>query len=168
MSVPRRNIDFAKRVFSDRVGDPYVYGGALDPNDTSVGTDCSGLVGSILEALVHGTVMSWARHVTTESWPYNYDTNAPAPAGTVGPYGTISVGGRHLDRIPADAAAIVAIMHGGGGENSHVEIMVDGQIMESGGAHDDVGSPPETPIDDPEWTDYWLLDVGGSNRHNRT
>lgn len=54
MSVLRTNVDFAKRIFGERVGNDYVYGGVWSPTDTSAGTDCSGLVVAILDACVNG------------------------------------------------------------------------------------------------------------------
>jgi hypothetical protein len=156
--ILRANIDYAKKIFTDRIGDAYVYGGAEDPNNPRVGTDCSGLVFEELEALVWGpTNMNWARQGTTESWPYDYSTNTPAAPGTVGPMGTISVG-NDLGAVPSGAVAIVNLMHGGGGENSHTDIQVDGMLMEAGGNSDVIqGAPNATPIDSSIWTDHWYL-----------
>ena len=50
MAVLRRNIEHAKRVFFDRLGNPYVYGGMWNPHNFRQGTDCC-LVG---ETMVYG------------------------------------------------------------------------------------------------------------------
>lgn len=168
--VLRANIDYAKKIFTARIGNPYAYGDVLDPNNPGAGTDCSGLVFAELEALVYGvTNMDWTRRGTTEMWPYDYANNAAATPGTRGPYGTVCAGGGPggLAAIPADAVAIIPIMHGGGGENSHMEIQVDGMLMESGGNHNNVplgasgsiggAAQGAAPLNHPQWTDYWYL-----------
>lgn len=51
-------------------------------------------------------------------------------------------------------------MHGGPAwDDSHMEIQVEGKLMESGGNHNNVGGAPQgaTALDNPEWTDYWYL-----------
>lgn len=156
MSVTRKNVEFAKRIFSDRLGDPYVFGGNWDPFNLGTGTDCSGLVGDILDAVNEGTAMPWQRSVSTESWPYDYATDTPAPPGTVGPKGTIAIA--HPSDAPADAAVIVSIMHRGGGVNSHTNCQLDGIVMESNGEHGTCGiGTGAVPITDAEWTDWWYL-----------
>ncbi|MUL48787.1 hypothetical protein FZI85_05760 [Mycobacterium sp. CBMA293] len=169
--ILRANIDYAIQIFTLRVGDPYVEGGpTLDPNNVSAGTDCSGLVSEELEALVYGsTNMDWSRRCTTENWPYDYANQVAVAPGTAGPYGTICAGRSPggLAAIPAGAIAIIPIMHRGGGDSSHMEIQVEGVLMESGGRHNNV--PPgasgsiggaaqgATALNNPEWTDYWYL-----------
>jgi hypothetical protein len=173
--IPQANIDLAISIFAARINDAYVYGGAFSPTIVTQGTDCSGMCDTILQALTHGTAMQWGRHVSTESWPYDYGNDLAAPVGTVGPYGTLCAGdaqpgGTYPPRIPSDAAAIVYLMHGGGGESSHMMINVnDGHgnwiVMETGGAHDDTGgngkyasrNGPATSTTSPEWTDIWYL-----------
>ena len=156
MSVTRANIEFAKRIFTDRLGDPYVYGGNWDPYNLKTGTDCSGLVGDALDAVNQGTAMPWRRSVSTESWGYDYANNRPVTPGTKGPKGTIAVAS--LADVPADAAVIVNIHHGGGGEDSHTQCVVDGVVMESNGDHGTCTS--STGAIDPNstyWTDHWYL-----------
>jgi hypothetical protein len=174
--IPQEFVDLAISIFKARIGDDYVYGGAFSPTNIKQGTDCSGMVDTILQAMTHGPSMQWGRHISTESWPYDYGSDLAAPIGTVGPYGTICAGdaqpggGARQSAVPADAAAIIYLMHGGGGENSHVMINVnDGHggwvLMETGGAHNDTGgigqyaSPngPATPTNHQEWTDIWYL-----------
>jgi hypothetical protein len=181
--IPQANVDLAISIFKARIGDEYVFGGAYSPDDVKQGTDCSGMCDTILQALTHGPGMQWGRHVSTESWPYNYPQDLAVAVGTIGPYGTICAGdaqpgpGAVQGQIPTDAAAIVYLMHGGGGENSHMMIAVnDGTgnyiVMETGGAHNDTGgngqyasaNGPATSTTDPEWTDIWYLPgpIGGS------
>jgi hypothetical protein len=185
--IPQENVDLAISIFVARIGDSYVYGGAFDPVDVKQGTDCSGMCDTILQALTHGTGMQWGRHVSTESWPYDYANDLAVAAGTVGPYGTICAGDaqpgpaptqyHYAPNIPSDAAAVIYLMHGGGGENSHMMIAVnDGTgnyiVMETGGAHNDTGGNGQyasvngsaTSTTDPEWTDIWYLPgpIGGT------
>lgn len=174
--IPQDWVDLAISIFKARIGDDYVYGGAFSQTNIQQGTDCSGMVDTILQAMTHGPAMQWGRHISTESWPYDYGSDLAAPIGTVGPYGTICAGdaqpggGAQMSEVPPDAAAVIYLMHGGGGENSHVMINVnDGHggwvLMETGGAHNDTGgtgqyaSPngPATPTNDQEWTDIWYL-----------
>lgn len=170
MAIPTANVGFIDQMFTERLGDQYAYGGvfAPDPN-TQQSTDCSGLVGWVLEGYVNGPEnMSWGRVVTTESWGYDYGTNTPAAPGTIGPYGTIAIASPN--DIPADAALLITIMHGGGGEYSHVACSTGpaitptplaapaGKIMESNGSFgvctNGTGGTSEY---DPEWTDFWYL-----------
>jgi hypothetical protein len=150
------NVAYAKQIFQQRLGQDYGYGGSWSPTNLGALTDCSGLVGEILEALTNGPDMTWGHPVSTESWPYNYGNDTPAAPGTVGPYGTIAV--RSLKDVPADAAAIVAIHHGGGGVDSHTNISVAGTVMEDNGDNGvcttGTGAIPQT---DSYWTDYWYL-----------
>jgi LysM domain len=147
-----------------RLGDPYVYGGFYSPTFVGQGCDCSGCAGWALEALTDIDNMDWRHDVSTESWPYDYNDDVPASPGVVGPYGTIAV--KNLSDIPADAAATVNIMHGGGGAYSHMNIIMplpnsapyEGVIVESNG---DAGSCTNgsgaNPSDARLWTDHWFL-----------
>lgn len=174
--IPQDFINLAISIFVARIGNAYVFGGAFSPSIVIQGTDCSGMCDTILQALTHGPAMQWGRHVSTESWPYDYGNDLAAPVGTVGPYGTVCAGdaqagpGAKQGSIPADAAAVIYIMHGGGGENSHMMMGVnDGTgkyiVMETGGAHNDTGGNGQyasprgqaTATNDPEWTDIWYL-----------
>jgi hypothetical protein len=175
--IPQANVDLAVSIFAARIGAPYVFGGMWSRTDVHQGTDCSGGADTLLEALVNGPSMSWARTVDTESWGYNYPADLAVAVGTVGPFGTVCAGdaqpgpGAVITAPPADAAAIIYLMHGGGGANSHMMIAVNDPnlpgpiIMETGGAHNDTGgtgqyaSPngPATSPTDPEWTDVWFL-----------
>lgn len=163
MTVLQSSVNWVLEQAKLRLGDDYVYGGVYSPTDISQGADCSGVVGWVLEALVNTPArMSWGHNVSTESWPYNYNTNTPAAPGTVGPYGTIAVAS--LADIPADAALTINIMHGGGGEDSHTNCIVplpgslpyEGVIVESNG---DYGSCTNGtgayPADASLWTDHW-------------
>jgi GH25 family lysozyme M1 (1,4-beta-N-acetylmuramidase) len=140
-----------------RLGDAYVYGGVYSPSDLTEGADCSGVVGWVLEALTKGPAnMSWAHNVSTESWYYDYNTNSPAAPGTVGPYGTIAVAS--LADVPVDAALIIDIMHGGGGEDSHTNCSLEGTLIESNGDHgsctNGTGAYETTAS---LWTDHYYL-----------
>lgn len=156
MSILRANVDFAKRIFQDRIGDPYVYGGNWNPLDLTVGTDCSGLVGDMLDACLLGTGMPWQRSVNTESWPYDYANGRPVPPGTPGPKGTIAIASPADE--PPDSAALVCIHHGGGGGDSHTNCRVGGLVAESNGDHGTCGlGSGAMAVTDPYWTDWWYL-----------
>lgn len=143
--------------FRKRLGLPYAYGEHFVPDDPSQSTDCSGLVGWALEGLVHGPQnMSWEHTVSTESWPYDYSTDTPAHVGSVGPYGTVAVA--DLGDVPASAALVINIMHGGGGEDSHMNCVLAGTIMESNGDHGVcTNGTGAYPSDAPLFTDHWYL-----------
>lgn len=169
MSIPAENVGFIDTEFDKRLGDEYSYGEHFEPDDIRQSTDCSGLVGWVLEGYTKGPgEMSWGHVVSTESWPYNYWNNTPVPVGTVGPYGTVAIAGPH-DLSP-DAALLICISHGGGGVNSHMACSTGpaitptplaapaGKIMESNGSagvcSNNTGG---TPIDSDLWTDFWQL-----------
>lgn len=158
MTVLRANIDFAKRIFADRLGNDYVYGGVWNPFNIDQGCDCSALVSHILNAAVFGPNMTWQRvdptrgnaWVTTESW-------RPIEPGQVGPFGTIDC--NSPAEFPPDAAVRIAIHHGpGGGANSHMNCQVEGIYMESSGSHgccsNDSGAIPHSS---PYWNDFAYL-----------
>lgn len=157
MSVLQSSVDWVLTQARVRLGDDYVYGGVYSPTDTSQGADCSGVVGWVLEALTNTpNNMSWAHVVSTESWPFDYGSNNPASPGTVGPYGTVAVA--ELSDIPADAALIIDIEHGGGGEYSHTNCSLQGTLIESNG---DYGSCTNGngayAVGASLWTDHWYL-----------
>lgn len=102
--ILKSSVDWVNTQFRERLGDPYVYGGTYSPTNVRQGTDCSGLVGWVLEALTKGPAnMSWSHNVSTESWFYDYNNGTSAAPGTVGPYGTICVGA-NPNMLPHDAA----------------------------------------------------------------
>lgn len=158
----RSNIEFAKRVFLDRLttdaqpllqpanidqgpGDEYDYAGVFDPYNFGIGADCSGLCGIVLGAAINGpTKMSWGRLFSTETFP------GPLP------------GFRRTtqaDLINGNYPLKVCIMHGGGGPNSHMACQIDGWNMESNGDHGVCTEPPEiTGIASTYWNDWWVWD----------
>ncbi|QFG04484.1 lysin A [Mycobacterium phage Jeeves] len=124
--VTRANVEATKAFIRARLGNPYVYGGALSEN-VRQGTDCSEVWQTVLE-MVHGRWVQGRQSegATTESYRY-------IDVGQVGPFGTIRVA--HWRDIPADAAARIAFHHGpGGGANSHMWGELDGMRIESGGS----------------------------------
>jgi hypothetical protein len=157
MTILQSSADWVLANFRERLGDPYVYGGDYSPSDLTQGCDCSYCVGWVLEALTNTPAnMSWAHVVSTESWPYNYSNNTPAAPGIVGPYGTVAIAS--AADAPADAALIINIMHGGGGEDSHMNCVLEGEILESNGddgscTNGDGGNPSDASL----WTDHWYL-----------
>lgn len=173
MPVLQSSVNWLLDQAHQRLGNPYVFGGSYSATDIGQGCDCSGAVGWALEALVNGAAdVTWDHPVSTESWGYNYTTNSPMPPGTVGPFGTIAVA--NLNDIPADAALTINIMHGGGGEYSHMNCVVPlpttaawvGTIIESNGDYgsctNNSGAYPATAN---LWTDHyylpgpWIFDV---------
>ncbi|WP_025996987.1 glycoside hydrolase family 19 protein [Mycobacteroides abscessus] len=149
MAVLRTNVEFAKRIFQDRVGNDYVYGGNWNPFNLKVGTDCSGLVIDICDAVRNGTAMAWTRHgMSTESW-------RPIEVGQTGTiFNTICVASPN--DFPADAAVKIAIHHGpGGGANSHMWCEVEGIRMESNGSDGCVTGNQARSVYDTSYANDW-------------
>lgn len=161
MTLLRSNIEFAKRVFLDRLttdaqpllqpskidegpGDEYLYAGVFDPYNFGISADCSGLCGIVLGAALNGTGMSWSRLFSTETFPgplqgFRRTTQA--------------------DLINGDYPIKVMIMHGGGGPDSHMACQIDGWDMESNGDYGVCTMPPEiTGIASDYWNDWWVCD----------
>ena len=145
--IPQTNVDAAVAFFAARIGDAYVYGGMFSPHQHICGH-------RLLRHVRHDPADPHHRqrrpgrrqrqlhpHRDHRIWPYNYLADLAVAVGTVGPYGTICAGDAqpgpaptvYPPQIPADAAAIIYLMHGGGGEDSHMMIVVNGVVMETGG-----------------------------------
>ncbi|QFG08880.1 lysin A [Mycobacterium phage MalagasyRose] len=145
MSFTRANVEVTKAFIRARLGNQYVFGGALSPTNVKQGTDCSEVWQTVIE-------MAQGRYVpgrqsegaTTESYRV-YSSGDPIPVGGVGPFGSIRVA-RPQD-IPADAAVKLAFHHGGGGANSHMWGELDGMRIESAGSKGLVTAPAAWPID---------------------
>ncbi len=149
--VTRQAVEATKAFIRARLGDPYVYGGALSPTNVKQGTDCSEVCQTCLEmALGRYQPGRQAEGATTESY-------RGIGIGQVGPFGTIRVA-RPGD-IPANAAAKVALHHGpGGGANSHMWMELDGMRVESrGGGVGLITQPRAMAIDDPYATAWCYL-----------
>ncbi|WPH57660.1 hypothetical protein [Mycobacterium phage WXIN] len=134
MAVTRANVEATKAFIRARIGNPYVYGGALSATNVRQGTDCSEVWQTVLE-------MAFGRYVqgrqsegaTTESYRY-------IPVGGTGPFGTIRVASPA--DIPANAAAKIAFHHeGNGGASSHMWGELDGMRIESAGSKGLVTQP---------------------------
>lgn len=147
--VSRANVDYAKKILAERVGNGYVYGGNWSATDASVGTDCSGLVVDICDAVRNGRGMAWSRHgMSTESW-------RPIEVGQTGTrFGTVCVA--HPRDFPEDAAVKIAIHHGpGGGANSHTWCEVDGVRGESNGSDGCVTGSQARSVYDTSYANDW-------------
>ncbi len=145
MTLTRKNVEFAKRVFVDRLGDPYLYGGVYDAFHLGVGADCSGSAGIFIGAALLGADhMSWTRQFTTEDFPGGF-------AG----FRQVS----QSDLLSGNYPIKVCIHHGGGGPNSHMQMQLDGVVMESNGDHGTctTGRGAMSPADN-YWNDWWVLD----------
>lgn len=171
MSVLQSSVNWVLAQAKARLGLDYDYGQCYSPTDIGQGADCSGVAGWVLQALVNlpqnipvWSNGQWAHVVSTESWFYDYANNCPAAPGTIGPFGTIAVA--RLQDIPADAALTINIEHGGGGENSHMNVVVPlpgtppwlGTIIESNGSYgsctNNIGAYPAVAS---LWTDHHYL-----------
>ncbi len=149
MPVSRADVEATKAFIRARLGNPYVYGGALSVN-VKEGTDCSEVWQTVLE-MVHGRWVPGRQSegATTESYRY-------IPIGGVGPFGTIRVASPR--DIPANAAAKLAFHHGpGGGANSHMWGELDGMRIESAGSKGLVTQPSAMTIDNPYATAWAYL-----------
>lgn len=145
MALTRKNIEFAKRVFADRIGDPYIYGGVYDPFNLKTGADCSGSAGIFVGAALLGAdAMSWTRQFSTETFP--------------GPF----QGFRQVsqsDLLTGDYPLKVCIGRHGGGEDSHMHVNLDGVIMESNGDYGTCTSGDGAMTDDdPYWNTWFVYD----------
>ncbi|HTQ20354.1 hypothetical protein [Mycobacterium sp.] len=152
MTITRGDVEFAKRIFFDRVGDDYVYGGTWDSDDRTVGCDCSGLVTDVLSAVFNGKDMEWGREgLSTESYRYK-----PFGQQSVGSFDLVHVAS--LGEIPADAPVVINLHHeGDGGPHSHMNCVVDGVFMESSGTYGCCTTPKAIPSDSSYWNDHWYV-----------
>jgi hypothetical protein len=158
MAVLRSHVGYAQQIFAARLPyggtpDNYVYGGTWDPNDPSVGCDCSGLVTDILSAVFDGPDMPWDREgLSTESYRY-----LPLGPQQVGPFALLHVGS--YSDFPPDAVVNIQLHHeGAGGPQSHMNCRCDGVYMESNG---EVGcctlGTGAMAMSDPYWNDFWCV-----------
>lgn len=163
-SLKRSNIEFAKRVFLDRLttdaqglvqptpgeidqgpGDEYDYGACYDPYDFGVGADCSGSNGIFVGAAIDGPDdMSWDRQFSTETFPGTFEGFRQTSQD---------------DCINGNYPIKVFIEHGGGGPNSHMNMILDGITMESNGSHGTctLGHGAYGPWAS-LWNDWWVYD----------
>jgi hypothetical protein len=162
----RSNIEFAKRVFLDRLttdqqplsqpgnidagpGDEYVYGGVGDSQNFGVGFDCSGLCGVMLALALNGpgyfANVGYQRLFSTETFPgpltgFRQTTQA--------------------DCVNGNYPIKVMIMHGGGGPDSHMACQIDGWDMESNGDAGLCTLPGDiTGLASNFWNDWWVYDT---------
>ena len=139
--VTRANVEATKAFIRARLGNPYVYGGALSEN-VRQGTDCSEVWQTVLE-MINGRWKQGRQSegATTESYRY-------LPVGGVGPFGTVRV--NNWRDIPGDAVVKLAFHHGpGGGANSHMWGELDGMKIESAGSKGLVTGDRAMSIDNP-------------------
>lgn len=161
--VTRANVDYAKQIGLARVGNDYVYGGNWRRDDDSVGTDCSGLVIDICDAVRNGPNMAWSRHgMSTESW-------RPIEVGDTGTmFDTVCVA--HPADFPPDAVVKIALHHGpGGGANSHMWCEVDGVRLESNGSDGCVTGNQAMSVYDTTYANDWHYipgPIGGGSSVN--
>jgi predicted chitinase len=114
--ISAANLDYMWSNLDARIGIPYKWGGILDPNDPTAGTDCSGAVGLVIEALLCGSAMSWNRPFWTGTFV------GMAPGQVAAPWGLVCIA--HPSDAPANAAAIVAINQGPTADTSHMIVRV--------------------------------------------
>lgn len=157
MAVTRANVEATKAFIRARLGNRYVYGGALS-TDPRVGTDCSEVWQTVLE-MAHGRWKEGRQSegATTESYRYIL-------VGGVGPFGTIRVA-RPQD-IPANAAAKLAFHHeGNGGRSSHMWGELDGMRIESASNPKGLCTAPVAWPIDHSYANAWAYlpgPIGGS------
>jgi len=164
MPLLRSNVEFAKRVFLDRLttdaqpmlqpnpgsidegpGDDYDYGGCYDPFNFGVGADCSGADGIFIGAAIFGPGgMSWTRQFTTEDFPGSFQGFRQTT---------------QQDLLNNYYPIKVCIGNHGGGEDSHMHIELDGVAMESNGDYGTctLGHGAMTN-EDPYWNNWFVYD----------
>ncbi|QAU06447.1 lysin A [Mycobacterium phage KiSi] len=146
--ITRANVEATKAFIRARVGNRYVYGGALSPTNTKQGTDCSEVWQTVLEMMLGRYVPGrQSEAATTESYRRKSEGGS-LPDGVPGPFGTIAV--KRPQDIPANAVAKIAFHHGpGGGANSHMWGELDGMRIESAGSKGLVTAPAAWTVDNP-------------------
>ncbi len=145
--MKRSNIEFAKRVFLDRLSAeaPYIYGGVCDPGNFGIGGDCSGLVGILSAIALRGPQYfsaGYARQFSTETFP-----------GIFKEFRKVTRDDLLSNYYPIK----VCIHHGGGGPYSHMNCWIDNWLMESNSSGICTGSDA-TPLDSSYWNDWWVVD----------
>lgn len=143
--MKRSNIEFAKRVFLDRLTAeaPYIYGGVCDSGNFGIGGDCSGLVGILTAIALRGPqyfTSGYARQYSTETFP-----------GGFSEFNRVD----RADLLYGDYPVKVCIHHGGGGPYSHMNCQIDGWLMESNSNGICTGANA-TPLDSDYWNDWWV------------
>lgn len=133
---------------------PYAYGGAFS-TDTSVSTDCSGLVFSAAAILIGSNPHQ--RYGSTETLRLARLNRVAAPCGLIP--------ARTIDDVPKDASLKVGVQHGGGGPNSHTActFLTDGVFHnwesrgDPGVILDRCGNNKARAWNDPLFNDFWYL-----------
>lgn len=133
---------------------PYAYGGAFS-TDTSVSTDCSGLVFSAAAILIGANPHQ--RYGSTETLRLARLNRVAAPNGLIP--------ARSIDDVPRDASLKVGVQHGGGGPDSHTActFLTDG-VFHNWESRGDPGVILDTcrnararAWNDPLFHDFWYL-----------
>jgi hypothetical protein len=164
-------------VIMPRQGDIYVFGGSLNPNAVQDGTDCSGAVSEVNEALLFGPLMNWLRQFYT-------GTFAGARPGDRGPFGGVQSTSDWVciadpRQPPPGAVMTVAVLQlsdptqahmvcavldpdnvtGFGGPGVYVGIESGGQFTDPNGNSTLHIGPEATGVDDPEFNQYFALNL---------
>lgn len=163
MAVPASHLNFLwQTLVYPRLGLAYVWGGSLSPIDLTQGTDCSGWVSAVLEALMFGAQMNYVRQFWT-------GTFAGVNPGDTGPIQGLDctrdlVCVASLDQVPADAVMTISIIQTGpdpaNAANAHMICSVRGVVLEMGGGPDNLhtgAEPGSTQIDDSEFNQFLYL-----------
>ena len=172
------NLDYMwTQVIMPRQGDVYVFGGSLNPNAVQQGTDCSGAVSEVNEALLYGSQMNWQRQFFT-------GTFAGANPGDTGPFGQVADTAEWVciadPRDPPPGAVMtVAVLQlsdptqahmvcavldpdnvtGWGGPGVYVGIESGGQFTDPNGNSTLHIGPEATGVDDPMFNQYFALNA---------
>jgi hypothetical protein len=176
MTVTMADVNFMwQQVIMPRQGDIYVFGGSLNPQQLKVGTDCSGAVSEVNEALLYGPQMNWTRQFWT-------GTFAGANVGDRGPFGGVASTANWVciadprqppagcvmtvavlqDPDPTQAHMVCAVQDpdnvtGFGGPGVYVGIESGGQFTDANGNSTLHIGPIATGVDDPEFNQYFAL-----------
>lgn len=156
--IPSTNVDYMWNVVVDpRIGiAPYAFGGSFDPNNVTVGTDCSGAASAELGALIYGQNMPWTRQFWT-------GTFADAVPGQTGPFGGVAETAPLVciaspAEAPSDAAMIIAVLQDPDPDEAHMICQVGGINIEMGGPTDSyVMGSRATDIHNPEFNQWFYL-----------
>ena len=141
----RSNIEYAKKIFLERLGDVYVYGENYRKVIPGFGADCSGSAGVYLTAAMFGySGTKWARLFSTENFP-----------GPLQGFRRVS----RQEMLDSKSPLKVCIHHGGGGPNSHMNVSIDGWAMESSGTFGTCGDKSGAISQSSAyWNAWWVYD----------
>ena len=162
-------------VIIPREGDVYVYGGSLNLGAVNQGTDCSGAVSEVNEALLYGSQMNWLR----QFWTGTFAGAQPGDTGpfggvdctaawvciaspTAAPPGTVMIVAVNQDPDPQNAHMVCQVLDptnltGFGGPGKYVGIESGGRYTDAQGNSTLHIGPEATPVTDGQFGQWFAV-----------